>query len=141
MDEFFIAMLWGLCILAAFFGWGFVLRTLVRRALGMETGSSDMFPHWLEMPAYGIAVSAALGGILNLFSFASRMVLVFYVLAGMGLCLVHVIGWRRAMGKTRTSRKEEKRGPWLMLLAGVSILVVLRISSAVIAPLFPKVPG
>jgi hypothetical protein len=132
---FLPALLWGLCVLAALAGWGRLLTGLVRR----HPGPASALPDWLDAPAWGIAITSLLAGILNLASLATRTGLVVYVLVGLVLFISSVM---RAFPHLRiflVSLPGAGR-PWLALLIFVSLLLALRFASSVIVTSFHTDP-
>jgi hypothetical protein len=132
---FLPALLWGLCVLAALAGWGRLL------ALALRRDSTTQLPDWLDAPAWGIAVSSLLGGLLNLAALANRTGLVLYVLAGLALFIYSAA--RSGFRPLRTALSKITRAdrPWLAFLLFVAALLALRFASSVIVASFHTDPG
>ncbi|MGA2053027.1 MAG: hypothetical protein ABSH19_06930, partial [Opitutales bacterium] len=133
---FLPALLWGLCVLAALAGWGRLLASIVRRN---QKPPAPTLPDWLDAPAWGIAVTSVLGGILNLFAIANRTGLVLYVLAGVALFIYSAA--RIGLPRLRASIAQITADrPWLALLIFVTLLLALRFASSVIVASFHTDP-
>jgi hypothetical protein len=135
---FLPALLWGLCILASLAGWGRLLASAFRRN---PPSPASPLADWLDAPAWGIAATSVLGGLLNLGSLANPSGLVLYVLAGLALFIYSAtrsnLPHRLRAASSDTTRANR---PFLALLIFVAALLALRFASSVIVASFHTNP-
>ena len=132
MATFLPVLFWGLAILAALTGWG--------RLLGHWTRGADHNPaaDWLEAPAWGIAVSSLIGGLLNLAGQATRAGVVLFILAGCALFAIFLIAPLKNLARTARERALVIDWKWLALLVLPLTALALRFGGSVlIATYFP----
>ena len=76
MRYYWLAFIWGICVLASFVGWG----ALVGAALFPKNRFD-----WGMKAGWGISLAVVIGGVLNLFGWISRPMI--FALVGLGLAL------------------------------------------------------
>jgi len=107
---------WGLVVLAAFVGWGRVVRRLAGGALAQE-------PDWGLLAGWGMALVVFMGGLLNLFAWVSPGLIVSLVLAGAALA---------AVGLFRDPPARPKlKGPAILLAVIIAVPLITRYAAAV----------
>jgi hypothetical protein len=139
MPPFFAVFLWGLVLLGALAGWGRLLATLLYRSHANKNNLAD----WLDAPAWGLAVSCLIGGLLNLFSLASFTGIFLYILAGLSLFLIFAIRpLQNLWPRLRSWRPAAADAPALALLALVLLALTLRFSGSLVVDSYhPDLPG
>jgi hypothetical protein len=125
MDNFLPVLCWGLAILAALTGWGRLPGHWLR-------GSVQTDADWLEAPAWGIAVSSLIGGLMNLIGVASRLGVVIFVFTGIVVAGLFVVTPLRSAMTSRHWRSHFADWKWLVLLALPLCALVLRFGSSVV---------
>jgi len=129
--HFFPELLWGLAVLVSLTGWG---QLLARKSALAENNPAD----WLESPAWGIAVSSFVGGLMNWSGLAGRIGLLLFLLTGFALA-----GFFLKLRFQNSARPADRRSPprewkWLVLLVlPVSALALRFGGSALINTFYP----
>jgi len=132
MANFLPVFFWGLAVLAALTGWG--------RLLGQSQKSAGHNPaaDWLEAPAWGIALSSLIGGLLNLAGLATQVGMVIFILAGCTLFAFSLIAPVKNLAQHARWRSYLTDWRWLALLAlPLSALAVRFGASVMIDTFFP----
>jgi hypothetical protein len=101
---------------------------LARPSLDRTNNAAD----WLEAPAWGIALSSLIGGLMNLFGMATRIGIVVFILAGCALAGLALIAPLKNLAKAANWRRRAYDCKWLVLLALPLCALALRFGSSVL---------
>ncbi|MGE5345160.1 MAG: hypothetical protein ACM3JH_04320 [Acidithiobacillales bacterium] len=113
------ALGWGLVLVLSFVGWGGALVRIVARGRELDAGLRG---------ALGLALTVAVGGVANLFSWISRPAVLLWVAGGVWGFVVDLLGKKRK--ETRPAHAEALAG-WARFL-GLVVLVLVAVFSAVL---------
>jgi hypothetical protein len=125
MAKFFPVLFWGLTALAALTGWG---RLLARKPRNQIDHTAD----WLEAPAWGIAISSLVGGLMNLCGIATRMGVAVFVFVGCALLAFSLFTLLRKLRGPAGWRLPPPDWKWLALLALPLAALALRFCGSVL---------
>jgi len=116
MSSYLLAFSWGIFILLSLTGWGSLLNWLL-----FPKEETD----WGQKAAWGLALSVAVGGVLNLLSSISRTTVLIYLGVGMAAWLISLV---RRSGRVQRSVLEMsglRHSKGLLLVGGVVVLLAL----------------
>ena len=112
MTAYLSALLWGASILISMAGWG----DIVHRVLQVRVNTG-----WARRASVGLAFSACVGGLFDLFGVVSRTAIVGFLAIG---CFAKLVSFARASAN-RSTLSPRATGPALLGIAGLTLSAVL----------------
>lgn len=124
MYDFFLVFFWGVCILIALLGWGWLVLRLLQANIKIDFG-------W--QGSLGLCLSVIAGGILNLAHLISKQTIMVYLSVGWLLFAFFVILHGKILFNYLVSCREriQNKKFLIFIIVGIIVIVLVRYASSV----------